>query len=224
MKNRKRGAPIFDRKKPNRVVKKSFLIICEGKNTEPSYFNHFKLSTATIKPIGKGVSNLFLVGQAIKIKKQYEEDNKEFDFVWCVFDADPNHDSPKQLINFTDALSLAESNSIKVAYSNQAFEYWFILHFEDHRGENMPRGDYHYKINGYLKPLKCFYDGKKTKKINDDFFNQLLVEENGISRQYKAIERAKRNLKWHEEHNTAPANAESSTTVFKLVEELNKYR
>ncbi|MGN6417310.1 MAG: RloB domain-containing protein [Pseudobacter sp.] len=36
-------------------------------------------------------------------------------------------------------------NNIQIAYSNQAFEYWLILHFEDHQGGKIDRNDYHKK-------------------------------------------------------------------------------
>lgn len=35
-----------------REVKQSFLIICEGVNTEPDYFNAFRLTSANIKAVG----------------------------------------------------------------------------------------------------------------------------------------------------------------------------
>ena len=37
-----------------REVKQTFLIICEGVNTEPDYFNAFRLTSATVKAIGQG--------------------------------------------------------------------------------------------------------------------------------------------------------------------------
>ena len=36
-----------------REVKQTFLIICEGVNTEPDYFNAFRLTSATVKAIGQ---------------------------------------------------------------------------------------------------------------------------------------------------------------------------
>ena len=36
-----------------REVKQSFLIICEGVNTEPDYFNAFRLTSANIKAVGQ---------------------------------------------------------------------------------------------------------------------------------------------------------------------------
>jgi RloB-like protein len=236
---RKRGAPDYDRdveeNAPIKPEKKSFLIISEGKNTEKSYFEQFKLPNAEIKAIGVGDNTFSLMEKAIRIRDEENEkrirDNKEpFDFAWCVFDADPKPDNPQQLTNFINAIHFAKQNDMKVAYSNQAFEYWLILHFEDHQGGGMPRTDYHDKINGYLKPLGCYYDGKGSKIIDSSFFDRMLSivrttkEGKKILRQDDAISRAKRVLKFHTENGTSPEKAESSTTVFELVEALMKYK
>ena len=52
-----------------REVKQTFLIICEGVNTEPDYFNAFRLTSANVKAIGQGMGTLALVQKAINIKK-----------------------------------------------------------------------------------------------------------------------------------------------------------
>ena len=224
------SADDFGRTVQNGVEKKSFLIVCEGKNTEPSYFAQFK-GNVEIKLIGMGANTFYLVEKTIKIAKEENEKRlkarkQPFDEVWCVFDADPNPKNPKQLTNFKNAIDLANSNGINVAYSNQAFEYWFILHFEDHQGGTMHRADYHDKINQYLKPLNCSYDGKYSKKVSEDFFEKMLViidkDKDGkpITRQDKAIARAKKILLFHKQNGILPANAESSTTVFELVEKI----
>jgi hypothetical protein len=174
---------------------------------------------------------LFHLWRRLSENEKRIRDNKEpFDFAWCVFDADPKPDNPQQLTNFINAIHLAKQNDMKVAYSNQAFEYWLILHFEDHQGGGMPRTDYHDKINGYLKPLGCYYDGKGSKIIDSSFFDWMLSivrttkESKKILRQDDAISRAKRVLKFHTENGTSPEKAESSTTVFELVEALVKYK
>lgn len=236
-KARKRGASDFDRDENviTRPEKKSFLIITEGTNTEISYFEHFKLSNAEVRAVGTGYNTDSLVELAIRIRE--DENNKrkakgkdEFDFVWCVFDADPKPDNLKQLLNFFKGIQLAEQNDMKVAYSNQAFEYWLILHFEDHQGGSMPRKpDYHDKINGYINPYGCYYDGEDSKEISKMFFERMLEivmrtkEGHPVTRQDIAIKRAKRILKFHTDNGTSPDKAESSTTVFELVEELRKY-
>jgi len=40
-----------------RLVKQTFLIVCEGEVTEPEYFNSFRLTSANVKAIGKGMNN-----------------------------------------------------------------------------------------------------------------------------------------------------------------------
>ena len=87
----------------------------------------------------------------------------------------------------------------------------------------MDRKDYDIKINELLKDFGTTYDGKASKIITDEIFDIL----DGIDAQTKktrrdlAIERAKRNYAFFDHTNCA--EEESSTTVFKLVEELIKY-
>ena len=51
-----------------RIPKKSFLIVCEGENTEPEYFNAFRLTSATVKAVGKGLGTMSLVKEALAIR------------------------------------------------------------------------------------------------------------------------------------------------------------
>lgn len=213
LKANRRTAPTFERPEPGLVEKPTILIVCEGENTEPSYFKQFRLSSATIKPVGEGYNTTALVNRAIQIANQgsYEQ-------VWCVFDKDDFSD-----VDFNDTITIAEANNFGVAYSNQAFEYWIILHFEDHQGGGMHRDDYDVKINRLLKPYQLTYDGYKSKIITEPIFELLdgIDEKTQKERKILAINRARRN--YNEFNHSNPAKEESSTTVFKLVEELLKY-
>jgi hypothetical protein len=213
LKSNRRNEPVLDRNEPSKLEKPTILIVCEGKNTEPSYFRQFKLSTATIKPIGEGYNTVSLVNRAIQLSEE-----KAYKQVWCVFDKDDFNN-----IDFNNAIQIAEANNFGVAYSNQAFEYWVILHFNDHQGGGMNRDDYNDKINELLKEFGTTYDGKSSKIITDEIFDILEgvdTKTNKVRRDL-AIERAKRNYDFFD--NTNCAKEESSTTVFKLVEELIKY-
>ena len=44
LKAKRRSEPTFERRAPLFEEKPSILIICEGENTEPSYFNQFRRS------------------------------------------------------------------------------------------------------------------------------------------------------------------------------------
>jgi hypothetical protein len=213
LKARRRTEPNYERPLPKLEKKPTILIVCEGENTEPSYFNQFRLSSATVEPIGEGYNTTSLVSRTLQLVNQ-----GQYDQVWCVFDKDDFSDT-----DFNNAISMAESNGFGVAYSNQAFEYWLILHFNDHQGGSMHRDEYNKKINTLLQPFNVNYEGDKNKKISEEFFELLngFDEKTRNKRVDLAIKRAERNYNHHSQ--TSPAKAESSTTVFRLVKELVKF-
>lgn len=223
IKARRRGESTIERKAPELKEIPTILIYCEGKNTEPSYFNKFRLSSITVDSFGEGRNTLSLVKRAKNIA-----DKKNYDQVWCVFDADPKPDNPKQLENFNKAINLAKKLGFGFAYSNQAFEYWLILHFEDHQGGSMDRNNYGDKINSYTEKLGVHYDFDGCKEITQEFFNLLetivYTDKDGLkyTRCDIAIKRAEKIYNGYEHKN--PSKEESSTTVFQLVQELISYK
>jgi len=213
LKAQRRREPILERPLAELTEKPSILIVCEGENTEPSYFNQFRITSAKVKSVGEGYNTVSLVNRALALSQQ-----GNYDQVWCVFDKDDFNEN-----DFNSAIQIAEANNFGVAYSNQSFEYWLILHFNDHQGGSMQRNNYNDKINEHLKPFKVTYDGNGTKLIEEDFFELLdgIDDKTSKKRTELAIDRAERNYN-HFDH-TNPATEESSTTVFRLVRELLKY-
>jgi hypothetical protein len=212
-KRKKHGKVSVARPTPHLSPKPFILIVCEGQNTEPSYFRQFRLSSADIAPIGVGYNTVSLVEKAEALSKK-----KHYDQIWCVFDKDAFSEA-----NFNNAIQKAESLGFGVAYSNQAFEYWLLLHFDDHQGGKMDRKLYNERINRLIAPFRVTYDGNGSKTVSSDFFDLLDGKDakTGKKRVDLAKQRAKRNLHQHGGHN--PAQEESSTTVFRLVEEILKY-
>lgn len=206
-------SPDLNRDEPYKKEKQKILIVCEGKLTEPSYFEKFKLSTATIRAVGEGYNTLSLVQRAIELS---EED--DYDQVWCVFDKD---DFPNE--HFNNAIYKAKGRGFKAAYSNQAFEYWLLLHFEDHQGGAMHRDKYCKKINEYLRQFKLLYSCN-NKQISDGFFEILQSKIIGTdqSRQDIACKRAARNFTKNNIGN--PAQEESSTKVYELIKVFEEYK
>ena len=92
------------------------LIVCEGERTEPDYFSQFKVTT-TVK--GEAMNTLSLVERTMVLR----DEDRRFDQVWCVFDLDS---CPKQ--HFEKAIQMARKENIRVAYSNEAFELWYVLY------------------------------------------------------------------------------------------------
>jgi hypothetical protein len=103
--------------------------VCEGEKTEPNYFRSFPVDPKVIKLEikGEGKNTKSLVENAISLKNDSESD--ETDRFWCVFDRDKSPKNPNYSQNFNSAITLARNNGIDVAYSNDAFELWYLLHF-----------------------------------------------------------------------------------------------
>jgi hypothetical protein len=159
----RRKEPSLERPIAELTEKPSILIDCEGENTEPSYFNQFRITSAKVKSVGEGYNTVSLVNRALVLAQQ-----ENYDQVWCVFDKDDFIDN-----DFNSAIQIAEANNFGVAYSNQSFEYWLLLHFNDHQGGGIHRDSYNDKINELLKPFKVTYDGNRIKLIEEDFFELL---------------------------------------------------
>lgn len=173
-----------------------FLIVCEGEKTEPAYFDGFRVPSVKIEIVGMGKDPLSLVGRAFELRRQ-----EQYDQVWCVFDRD---DVPVE--RFNQALELARRRRIKVAYSNQAFELWYLLHFH-YSNIAQTRRDY---SDGLSRAL-----GRAYQKNDHNLYQELLP------RQDVAIRHAERLLAQYNPHD--PADDDPSTTVHLLVQELNKF-
>jgi hypothetical protein len=180
-----------------REIKQRFLIVCEGAKTEPNYFKKFRVpkSVIEIDVQGVGENPSRLVQSAIKLKAEADE---EYDQVWCVFDRD---DWPPQ--DFNNAIDTAKSNNLKVAYSNEAFELWYVLHFK-FLNTGIPRGDYCKKMTKHLR--------KKYQKNSDTIYDEL------INKQAIAIRNAEKLLASY--NYSTPGQDNPSTTVHLFVKEL----
>ncbi|WP_414527191.1 RloB family protein [Nodularia chucula] len=187
-----------ERKVATRELRQTFLIICEGEKTEPNYFKSFRVPrnvvSVDVRGFGYNPSKLVETAKELNAPDEYNQ-------VWCVFDRD---DCQKQ--DFNNAIANAHQAGFKVAYSNEAFELWYLLHFE-FLNTALPRQDYIPKLNKFLK--------NKYKKNSDSIYEEL------EDRQATAIKNAKNLLKQYDPHN--PESDNPCTTVHKLVEELNKY-
>ncbi len=198
----------FKRRLPFKQIRESFLILCEGQNTEPIYFNAFRLTTATVRALSVTSGDAGVVVRAAIKRRQAETDKgKLYDQYWVVFDKDhtTNH-------TFNEAIKMAEQTGFRVAYSNQAFELWFLLHFE--------------YIAGPLH--RRLYPDRLTTSLgfayDKDAATTIKVVRVLLNHQPRAIEHAHRLLKHHDDTDSRnPATEESSTTVHFLVEELRRF-
>lgn len=125
------------RRRPFAEPRPRVLVCCEGKVTEPSYFNglkqreHNNLLHVEVQP--GGMAPKTLVDYAVDLKdgagakaRREKDDNLKYDEVWAVFDVDAHEHVP-------EAKQKANANQIRLAISNPCFELWLLLHFQDQR-------------------------------------------------------------------------------------------
>lgn len=197
----------YKRREAQRSIKK-VLIVCEGEKTERYYFEAFQINKELIRVevLGAGMNTDSLVEHAVKLKKKAEKEAL-YSSVWCVFDRDSYPCNPNDKHNFNRAIQLARNNQIKVAYSNDAFEIWYILHFNYHQAA-WERNKYASKIGELL--------GFKYEKSDQTMYAKLK------DKQGTAIKFAK-NLLAHYGVNHNPESDNPCTTVHLLVDFLNAY-
>ena len=188
-----------------------FLIVCEGEKTEPNYFRSFPKQVGKIvydiKYNGGGLSTLGVVEKAIELRNK---STQKYDRVWAVFDKDSFKAN-----SFNSAISKANASDIKCAWSNEAFELWYLLHFHN-RTTAMTRDEYKKQIED---AINAKLGGKKNKfryKKNDTKMYSLL---NKLGSQVSAIKWAKDLANTITGEQFAKYNPQ--TMVFKLVEELS---
>ena len=199
MSREKRGAP--ERTRLNKSVLPTILIVTEGMKTEPNYFRSFPISSLEVECIIKGAGRI--TESVVEYAKKLNEDNDiNADIVWCVFDSD-------DFVSFDQAISKAKKYGFKVAYSVESFELWYVLHFQYLTAQ--------IKRNSYVDILKEKLKDGYAK--NSERMYELLLDKQSI-----AIKNAKKLEQYHDEYETiAKSKRRPSTTVFKLVEELNQY-
>ena len=192
-----------------------FLIVCEGEKTEPNYFKSFPQKVGTtvydLTFDGGGISTTKVVEKAIELRNKSIQ---KYDRVWAVFD----RDSFKPNL-FNGAIAKAMANDIGCAWSNEAFELWYLLHFYN-RVTAMHRDEYKRAIERAINE-KIVISSKskkqeifKYKKNATDMYATLIK----YGHQEQAIHWSKELTKQHVGSNFASHNP--CTTVYQLVEEL----
>ena len=191
----------------SRTIRRRYLIACEGKATEPNYFNELKRrlpKDIIILPKGDGRNTLGLVAWAESEQTILKRTGESPDEVWIVMDKDsfPDH-------KFDNAIQRAQSKGFNLAWSNECFELWILLHFEDVT-HTIARKDIYKKLSHYFG-FNYEKDGKNKCLYS------LIIEKGGD--EDKAITRAEK--LW--QNKVLPfSKSNPATGVYRLISELNK--
>lgn len=193
-----------------------FLIVCEGEKTEPRYFEAFKndlpkgfLDNATIDIEGEGKNTLTLIEAVVATRERKQRTSgRIYDQTWAVFDRDS---FPPR--NFNDAIfkARAAQPEIHCAWSNEAFELWYLLHFEFYQ-DAASRHDYQTRLETVISQ-RMGTPFRYAK--NDPNMYQLLKK---WGNQAQAVVWAESLEQWHE--GEAFADHNPCTLVYKLVRAL----
>jgi hypothetical protein len=117
-----------------RSLKRTILIVGEGRETEPNYFRELKTETAvaakfaiTVKK-GPGFSATNVVNKTLSLKEGARRRKENYDEIWCVLDVETSA-SRKDL---NEAMKIARENDLQICLSNPCFEVWILSHFVRH--------------------------------------------------------------------------------------------
>lgn len=125
------------------------------------------------------------------------------DEIWLVFDVDDFlKQNPKK---FESAIKNAEEHGLKIAWSNECFELWFLLHFQC-VDSNIPRKNYHTQLSKNLKKLS--FDYSKNRNIKTLFEICKRLEENAVKNATKIDE--------------GKISKNPSTKIYELIKKLNE--
>lgn len=197
-------------KQDNHYIHCRVLIVCEGEKTEPNYFRSFEMMKNSSDFVfemdfgGGKINTIAVVDKAIELRNQAIAKKKPYDAVWAVFDKDDFGNS-----DFDNAINKAHDNDIGCAWSNEAFELWYVYHF-DNRNTSMKRTQYKKAITNRIRN-----NGKVgfTYKKNNPEMRKILMEHGGseeLAIRYAQTQADSFGNKKYHAHNPA-------TTVYKLV-------
>ena len=130
------------------------------------------------------------------------------DKIWCVFDKDSFSDQ-----NFNAAIATCnQANDMEAAFSNEAFELWYLLHF-NYLNTGMGREQYGVKLSECMTKAA----GQRLKYAKNNPDNYLLMTT--LGRQATAIENAKK-LEQLYAGDTNYAKQNPRTSVHRLIEDI----
>jgi hypothetical protein len=160
-----------------------YILFCEDENSEPAYFRSFSIEKVLkVIPMpnqDKGnknflntVNNSVRDGSMEYTKEGYRIKENVLKNIWSVYDRDIEEPNPDPIndLDFTNAINNAETIGINVAWSNDAFELWVLLHFEKVPvGTKLHRNYIYKRLTDILKNLPTPSDELREITSNRSF-------------------------------------------------------
>ena len=122
--------------------------------------------------------------------------------------------------NFEKAFEIAQSNGINIAYSNECFELWLLLHLEDVSPKSeIPRTELYQRLENAINKGRT----EKTKFTYNHGAKDAVDLVMKAGDENKAIERADSLNKYHEKGGNTPISSNPNTKVNELVRQLRNF-
>lgn len=217
------GPRAVGRRMGNRLRQRSYLIVCEGEETEPNYFESLKSKLPNemigkVEIVGAGANTLTLLKVADdEIEKRKLEAKPAYYHVWIVFDRDSF--KPSDFDNTIHSVDGRNANQTEIhwhaAWSNEAFELWYLYHFQQVNGGGLSRDVFKAHLDEYLKkpPYSLAGGYQKNSTVMFDLLRPNVAQ---------AIRNAKRAYEgWNASVPYSQRNP--ATAVYQLVEYLMRY-
>lgn len=199
--------------KSKRLAPANYLIVCEGKQTEPNYFKGLKkkinekygnkvdVLIPSIEVKGTGKNTTDLVNYTDKFVNY---SNKRYGKVWVVFDKDDYSND-----QFDKAIKTCDYN---VAWSNPNFELWLLSHFK--------------KVNRYISKDNVLQE--LSKEFQKKGLGEYTKNDTNIFEKVTSEERlhtAINNCEYMEELNKDGQESRKNpmTKVYKIIDGLKEY-
>lgn len=200
----------------------TFIIFCEDEISEYFYFKWFETSLIKVNVIRKQKSMLTNLRKAITfctengilvnngVNYKLGEEGIE---LWCVYDRDIESDLAEiaeKDNEFNLSINLGEQNDINVAWSNDSFELWILLHLMDidlNIDDSKRRVYYYQVLTDYFKNKENpntdlakaiahpSFSYKKDLKSKNNFIS--IVRSEILPNTGKAIDRANALFEFH---------------------------
>lgn len=223
----------FKRERENKNKVPDVIIACEDEVSAPTYFKMIVSKLIKEKII---TQDSFVIADhkhtnplgVLEDLKNYKSDNgkiyKNFEHKWIVIDRDIErvNGGGHKREDFNNAIIGAKLSKVEVAYVNDSFELWYLLHF-DYRNTAILRDEILEKVIEKLQTKNPHKFSQLNKKnIKQENYTKLIFDEL-LELQETAIKNAGRLFNsYRGNHN--PESDNPSTNIHLLVEVLNSLK
>jgi len=133
-----------------------------------------------------------------------------------VFDKDDADQNAIKVKNFEDAFTISKAQNFQIAYSNEAFELWLLLHFIDvDRETAIPRQEIYRLLKEEFQKIAGYEDYEYNHRKYDKRTLEIVFK---AGNREVAIQRAETLEKYHKK--SPPIKANPTTRVHILIREL----